>query len=185
MTPARRATGFAALAAAGLLAACGAGTRGVASVASAADSADQVIMGMRTNLTKDGVRQAYLRADTAFVYETGGHSDLRHVQVTFFSPEGVQQSVLTALEGTYWMRTNQMSAHGDVVVVRTSDGARLRTDFLQYDAAKGEVSTDKAYVADKGTQHFEGDGFVCDPGFTNCSTQHARGTAGRLVMPGQ
>jgi LPS export ABC transporter protein LptC len=166
-----------------LTSACGSAARGVAAVGSAADSADQLMMGLRQNLTKDGVRQAYLRADSAFIYETSGRVDLRKIQVTFFSPQGEQQSVLTGKEGTYWTRTNQMSARGDVVVVRTSDGARLRTDFLQYDAVKGEVTTDKPYVADKGSQHFEGVGFVCDPGFTNCTTEHARGTAGRLVMP--
>ena len=35
------------------------------------------------------------------------------------------------------------------------------------------------------SQHIEGDhGFTCDPGFTNCTVLGARGTAGRLVMPG-
>lgn len=167
------------------LGACSGSSRGVANVGTAADSADQVMIGMRTILTKDGVRQAYLSADSAYIYETSGRSDLKRIHVTFFSPEGVQQSVLTAQQGTYWMRTNQMSARGDVLVVRTSDGARLRTDFLTYDATKSEVTTDKPYVADKGEQHFEGDGFVCDPGFTNCTTKNARGTAGRLVMPAQ
>jgi LPS export ABC transporter protein LptC len=167
-----------------VLAACG-GEKGAAALASAADSADQVMYGIQQRLTKEGVQQAYLRADSAFSYEATGIVDLRNITVTFFSAEGVQQSVLTARFGTYWMRTNQMSARGDVVVTRTSDGAKLRTEFLQYDAAKAEVITDKPYVADKGAQHIEGpEGFTCDPSFTNCTTQHARGTAGRLVMPG-
>jgi hypothetical protein len=86
----------------------------------------------------------------------------------------------------YWMRTNQMSAQGNVVVVRTADGATLHTDFLKYDPTKNQVTTDRPYVADKGAQHIEGDhGFTCDPGFTSCTTVGARGTAGRLVMPGQ
>lgn len=166
------------------LAGCESG-KGVANVATAADSADQVMFGLRQRLTKEGVQQAYLRADSAFIYEASGRVDLRNITVTFFSQEGVQQSVLTAQSGTYWMRTNQMSARGNVVVVRTSDGARLKTEVLHYDTNKGQVTTDQPYVADKGTQHVEGDkGFTCDPGFTTCTTQGARGTAGRLVMPG-
>ena len=168
-----------------VLGGCG-GDKGVSSLGAAADSADQVMFGLRQRLTKEGVQQAYLKADSAFIYEASGRVDLRKVTVTFFSPEGVQQSVLTSQTGTYWMRTNQMSARGDVVVVRTSDGARLRTEFLQYDPNKNQVSTDRPYVADKGVQHIEGDkGFTCDPAFTTCTTQGARGTAGRLVMPGQ
>jgi LPS export ABC transporter protein LptC len=165
--------------------ACGGPERGVASVGTAADSADQVMMGVRQFLTKDGVRQAFLQADTAFVYETSGRVDLKRVHVTFYSTEGVQESVLTGRDGTYWTRTNQMSARGDVVVVRTSDQARLRTDFLEYDPSKNEVRTDRPWVADKGEQHFEGLGFTCDPGFTNCTSTNTRGTAGRLVMPRQ
>jgi LPS export ABC transporter protein LptC len=168
---------------AALLSACGGPERGVASVGTAADSADQVMMGVRQFLTKDGVRQAYLQADTAFVYETSGRVDLKRVHVTFYSAEGVQESVLTGNTGTYWTRTNQMSASGNVLVVRTADQARLRTDFLEYDPSKNEVRTDRPYVADKGVQHIEGVGFTCDPSFVNCSTQHAKGTAGQLVMP--
>jgi LPS export ABC transporter protein LptC len=167
-----------------LLAACGGPERGVASVAAAADSADQVMMGVRQFLTKEGVRQAFLQADTALVYETSGRVDLKRIHVTFYSADGVQESVLTGKEGTYWTRTNQMSARGDVVVVRTSDQARLRTDFLEYDPAKNEVRTDRPFVADKGEQHIEGVGFVCDPGFTKCTANQTRGSAGRLVMPG-
>ena len=99
--------------------------------------------------------------------------------MTFYPAEGVQESVLTGREGTYWTRTSQMSERGDVVVVRTSDQARLKTDFLEYDPSKTEVRTDRPYVADKGAQHIEGVGFTCDPGFVNCSTQHAKGAAGR------
>ena len=175
-----------ALGAAGVLAACGSPSRpGLSAQAMAADSADQIIWGMNTILTKDGVQQAYVSADTAYLYEASGRADLRHVKVTFYTAEGVPESVLTGKQGTYWMRTNSMSARDDVVVVRSSDGARLRTDFLEYDPAKNEVRTDKPYVADKGPQHIEGVGFVCDPAFTNCVTQQAKGNAGQLVMPAQ
>jgi LPS export ABC transporter protein LptC len=173
------------LCATALLAGCGGEGKGTASLGARADSADQVMFGVRQYLTNLGVKQAYLRADSALIYEATGRVDMRKVTVTFFSPEGVQMSTLTSQTGVYWMRTNQMSASGNVVVVRTSDGATLHTDFLQYDPAKSQVTTDRPFVADKGAQHIEGDhGFTCDPGFTNCTVQGARGTAGRLVMPG-
>jgi LPS export ABC transporter protein LptC len=167
------------------LAACGGGKSAV-NPGAQADSADQVMFGVKQYLTNLGVKQAYLRADSAFIYEASGRVDLKKVGVTFYSAEGAEMSTLTSQTGVYWMRTNQMSAQGNVVVVRTADGATLHTDFLKYDPTKNQVTTDKPYVADKGTQHIEGDqGFTCDPGFTSCTTVGARGTAGRLVMPGQ
>jgi LPS export ABC transporter protein LptC len=168
------------------LAACGGPQRaGLPAATMAADSADQTIFGMNTVLTKDGVEQAYVSADTAYLYETSGRADLRHVKVTFFTAQGVPESVLTGKSGTYWMRTNNMSARDNVLVVRSSDGARLKTDFIEYDPAQNQVRTDKPYIADKGPQHIEGVGFVCDPAFTNCITQQAKGSAGQLVMPPQ
>ena len=168
-----------------LLAACGAPERNVAAAGTAADSADQTMFGLSQILTKDGVKQAYLQADTAFMYEASGRVDLRHIKVTFYSAQGEQQSVLTGKEGTYWTRSNQMSSRGNVVVVRTADQARLNTEFLEYDPVKNEVRTDQPFVADKGEQHFEGVGFVCDPSFTNCTSQQTKGNAGHLVMPAQ
>lgn len=166
-----------------LLAACGAPGKNVAAAGVAADSADQTMWGMTQYLTKNGVNQAFLQADTVYVYEASGRADLRHVKVTFYTAQGDPESVLTGKSGTYWTRTNQMSAAGNVIVVRTADQARLKTEFIEYDPAKNEVRTDQPYVADKGEQHFEGVGFVCDPGFTNCTTQQTRGNAGHLVMP--
>jgi len=161
---------------ASVLAGCGGGGKGVASLGAQADSADQVMFGVTQFLTSMGVKQAVLRSDSALVYEAPGRVDLRKVTVTFFSPEGVQLSILTSLTGVYWMRTNQMSASGNVVVVRISDGARLKTDFLEYDPAKNQVTTTRPFVADKAAQHIEGDkGFTCDPGFTNCTVLGARG----------
>jgi len=170
---------------ASLLTACSTAERNVAAAGLAADSADQTMFGLNQILTKDGVKQAYLQADTAFMYEASGRADLRHVKVTFYTAQGEPESVLTGKEGTYWSRTNQMSSRGNVLVVRTTDQARLRTEFLEYDPTKNQVRTDQPYVADKGQQHFEGVGFVCDPGFVNCTTQQAKGNAGHLVMPAQ
>ena len=171
---------------ASLLAACGPAERGVASANVVADSADQTMFGLTQILTNNGVMQAYLQADTAYMYEASGRVDLRHIKVTFYSALGDPESVLTGQTGTYWTRTNQMLAKGGVVVVRTADQAKLRTEFLEYDPATNQVKTDQPYVADKGAQHVEGDhGFTCDPGFTNCTTVGARGNAGRFVMPGQ
>ena len=169
-----------------VFAACGPTDHGVAAAGVVADSADQTMFGLSQILTNDGVKQAYLQADTAFMYEASGRVDLRHVKVTFYTAMGDPESVLTGLTGTYWTRTNQMSAKGSVVVVRTADQAKLRTEFLEYDPDKNQVRTDQPYVADKGAQHIEGDhGFICDPGFTNCTTVGARGNAGQLVMPGR
>src|SRR4051812_40623181 len=85
--------------------ACGGGPNGpVRSRRTAADSADHVMFTVLTKLTNAGVKQADLEADTAYMYEASGRTELRRVTITFFSVAGVKQSVLTADSGTYMFR---------------------------------------------------------------------------------
>ena len=168
-----------------LLAGCGQRPDPVAETSQVADSADQVMTGVRLYLTNQGVRQAYVEADTAFVYENAGRTELRRVKVTFYRvATGDTTSVLTSAEGTYQSRSGSMEARGNVVVV-TSEGARLTTSVLRFDQAKNQVSTDQAYTYDSGERHMEGQGFVSDPSFSNITTQRLRGTGGGFTLPGQ
>lgn len=173
----------------GLIALLAAGCRNstrdvVAEVEQAADSADQLMIGLRQVMTHEGIRQAYLEADSAFIYETSGRVELKDIRVTFFTVTGVETSVLTAKEGAYNLRSGQMEARRECVVVMTS-GARLTSSVLRYDQTKNEVSTDQPFVYDATDRHIEGEGFVSDPAFTSIRTLRPRGTAGRFVLPGQ
>lgn len=162
----------------------GRGRDTVAAVEQAADSADQLMIGLTQYLTSEGVRQAKLEADSAFIYENSGRVDLKTIRVTFFTVNGVQTSVLTARGGLYNLRSGQMEARGNCVVVMTN-GARLTSEVLRYDQTKNEVSTDQPYVYDAADRHVVGDGFVSDPTFSNIITRRPRGTAGRFTLPGQ
>ena len=168
------------------LAGCGkVGPDRIEQVQQAADTADQLMIRMHAYLTKEGVQTAYLEADSAFVYENNGHTDLKNILVTFFTPSGVKTSVLTGETGWYKMRTGEIQARGNVVVVRT-DGATLRTSVLHYDQAKNEVSTDQPYTWDEPPEkHLAATGFVSDPTFSNIRTQALHGTAGHFTLPGQ
>ena len=156
----------------------------VAEVEQAADSADQLMIHLTQYLTSEGVRQAKLESDSAFIYENSGRVDLKHITVTFFTTNGVQTSVLTAKGGLYNLRSGQMEARGDCLVVMT-DGARLTSEVLRYDQTKNEVSTDQHFVYDAADRHIVGDGFVSDPSFANIRSQRVRGTAGHFRLPGQ
>lgn len=167
------------------IAACsGRRTDPVAQAEAVLDSADQVMFGLKQYMTKEGVRQAYLEADSAYIYENRGHVDLRRIHVTFFSPSGEQTSVLTALGGSYNMRTNLMEARGNVVVVR-SDGGRLTTSHLVYDQPRNEVRTDSTYTYVSADRQVTGEGFVSDPTFTNLQSRRLRGRAGGFTLPNQ
>src|SRR5688572_11429428 len=67
------------------------------------DSAEQMIFGFNALITDNGVSKGRLLADTAFLYRDppGPRFELRRVNLTFFTPQGVDDGTMSAREGTY------------------------------------------------------------------------------------
>lgn len=128
------------------------------------DSADQVIFGGSVILTNQGVSNGRLLSDTMFVYDDGSRLDLRRVNVTFFTGQGVKDGVLTSKTGAYNTRLQRLEARGDVVVIR-NDGKRLMTPQLVYDQARNQIFSDSAFTFVEPSRQIMGIGFESDPHF--------------------
>lgn len=169
-------------------AACGDNALRVQSGIAQADSADQVLDSVYHVVTKDGMRQSIVEADTAYYYEASKVFELRKLKVTFFNAAGAQTSTLTSREGTYQVNLGQMEARGSVVV-RSVDGRALFTELLRYDQGKNELSTDQPFTFTGPTANGSGVGFVSDPDFRNVTGSQGRGTerqgVGGFVPPNQ
>jgi LPS export ABC transporter protein LptC len=172
------------------LSACGDNALRANATITQADSADQVLDSVYHVVTKQGMRQSIVEADTAYYYESSKVFELRRLRITFFSTTGAQSSVLTATEGTYQMALGQMEARG-TVVVRSNDGRQLNTDLLRYDQGLNQLSTDRPFTFSGPTANGSGVGFVSDPDFrdvtvTSGARGQERGTGGSgFVIPGQ
>lgn len=162
--------------------ACRDGTRPTATV-TALDSADQVLIGMVHYVTQGGLLRARVRADTAYFFSNTQTAELRTVHITFYDARGAETSTMTAREGTYHWRTRDMEGRGNVVVIRNSDGGKLRTEALRYSQAKNAVTSDLAFTFDSPSEHLKGVGFTADPDFRNVTTKNLTGTGGQLVLP--
>ena len=114
----------------------------------APDSADQVLEGFSHYVTKDGIRQSRVQADTAYFYEATQITNLVHVKVTFYDLKGTE-STLTAKTGLYRWQDGSMEANGNVLVV-SPDGRRLATERLRYDNASNQISTDRRFTFEQG-----------------------------------
>lgn len=169
-----------------LAGACGESGARPGVLATAADTADQTLIKVRHYITRDGVQKSLVEADTAYYYEGSQTFELRVVTVTFYDNEGAPTSTLTAHEGTYQTMTGAMEGRGNVVV-RSTDGTRtLKSEKLNYDPGKNEISTDQHYIYDQGGNHLEGSGFTSDPNFQRMTTTDPRGRAAEgVVLPGQ
>ena len=138
----------------------------VASVRLLPDSAEQMLFGVRFNLTDAGVRRAELLADTAFMYNDNTRTELRRITSTFFTAMGERDATLTARAGTYEIRVGTMEARGNVVVVST-DGRKLETPQLRYDPTRSEIASDSAFTLTRLDGVVQGIGFISDPNMRN------------------
>ncbi|HEU5262232.1 MAG TPA: LPS export ABC transporter periplasmic protein LptC [Gemmatimonadales bacterium] len=162
---------------------CDSGIKPTATI-TAVDSADQVLFNMSHYVTDAGIQRARVRADTAYFYSPAQRAELRNVHITFYNPRGAETSTLTAREGTYRWRTDDMEARRNVVVVR-ADGATLRTQVLRYSRSANQVSSDKPFVFDEPNRHIEGEGFTSDPDFRVVTAIRPKGTGGKFTLPNQ
>jgi LPS export ABC transporter protein LptC len=167
-----------------LLVSCKSGTP-VTATQAALDSADQVLIGMSHYVTDAGVLRARVRADTAFFFSGTQSAELRNVHVTFYDAAGLPTSTLTSREGTHHWRTGDMEARGDVVVVRNKDGGTMRTEVMDYNQIRNEVSSDRDFTYDGPDRNIKGKGFTSDPEFKKITAKSPTGTGGQFILPNQ
>lgn len=164
--------------------------QGVTPVASnvAADSADQILEGMTTRITRQGVVTSVVYADTAYIYSERQVASLRRLRTTFTDEAGRPNSVLTALRGEYHINRGTLEAW-DSVDVQTLDGSnrRLRTNHLIYDRDNNQIRSDSAFTYESPTEVLRGNSFVSDVGFKNVVTRQPRGRqrGEGMLLPGQ
>lgn len=130
------------------------------------DSAETMTFGLRSVLTDQGVSKGILLADTALGYEDNTRLELRRVNVTFYTSQGLRDGVMTARAGTFNQRLSRIEARGDVIVIR-EDGKRLTTPLLVYDQQRNQFFTDSSFVLTEPTKQFSGIGFESDPRLNN------------------
>jgi LPS export ABC transporter protein LptC len=144
----------------------------------APDTADQTLFGVRVVMSDRGVQRSLLQADTAFTYDDNTRFELRTVHSTFFTETGIKNATLTSRQGTYNVRSGNMEARGNVIVI-SEDGRRLETPQLRYDPGRNEISGDSAFVLTRPEDVLTGIGFVTDPDLTRIRIN--RGASGRTT----
>lgn len=151
-------------------------------VVAVTDSADQVMLGMSTVITVNGVVQSRVEADTAYVYMARNLYDLRQMTITFYDAQGAITSTLSAKAGIYQPTGESLDARGTVRWTSVDQGSFLHTEHLIYNKGANQLVGDTTFVYQSPTEHLTGNAFVSDIQFTNVRVQQPkaeqRGTAG-------
>lgn len=142
--------------------------------------ADNVILGVEHNMTREGIRTGVLNSDTAYLYESSRRMDLRGVRIRFFGDTGVETGTLTSTTGEYDIGTGSFLARGDVVLLTDGpDGERrLETEELHYDVENDRLWSDVAFVMREGGSTTRGTSFQSDSQFRTWSVTGAETEGG-------
>lgn len=138
--------------------------------------ADQILRGVRHNLTQDGIRRAVLNSDSAFANEDSRQLDLVGVRVVFYDNAGESAGTLTSREGQYDQSTSTFVARSDVVLL--TDGPkgerRLTTQELYYDVRTDQLWSDVAFSLEEDGRVTTGTNFRSDANFETWSVNGAQ-----------
>ena len=141
-------------------------------------SADNVIYGMSSYLTANGIREGRVEADTAYMYVDSAHIDLRALRIVFYDEDGRPRATVTGRSGEWDQQRDIMVARGDVLLVVHADEREIRTEELHYDAYGERIWSDSTttQTLPDGTVT-RGSSFESDLGFQNLRIENVRGGA--------
>ena len=146
------------------LVACGSGDAPPTASEPLPEGVDTAVRGMRTFVTRDGVRRAVVEADTA-EWREDNVIHLRRMTLTFFDPGGRESTEVTAEFGIFHQLTGDLEAERQVVVEDRVDDQRLETERLRYRNADGRLLGDTTFQFVNPVEGLtlDGTGFESDP----------------------
>jgi LPS export ABC transporter protein LptC len=159
-----------------LLAACGGGSQGpAAGEVPTSLQADKVVIGTSHYITVNGVRQALLKADTAYFHDDAQPIEFRQVHLTIYGATGEVAAIMTAETALLNPRTEIMEARRNVVVIAPEDDRRVETDELHYDPSLDRIWSDRPTTLIQAGKATYGDGFTSDGRGQNVKVIRPRG----------
>jgi LPS export ABC transporter protein LptC len=148
----------------------------------AAMEADYIIFGLTDNVTRGGVREFLLEADTALIFQDSTVVLLRgNVTLTTYNEKlGTEKAVVTSDRGRLDKSTNEMLAEGNSVLLIRSDGRRIESYELRYTPDSNLLQSDSVVVMYDGDDVVEGTSFNSDLNFDRVNITNARTRGGTV-----
>ena len=158
------------------LVACGSGDGPPTASEPLPEGVDTAVRGMRTYVTRDGIRRAVVEADTA-EWREDNVIHLRRMTLTFFDPNGLESTEVTAEFGIFHQLTGDLEAERRVVVEDRVDDQRIETERLRYRNADGRLLGDTVFQFLDPAEGLtlDGTGFESDPALDSIVVMNQEG----------
>ncbi len=144
--------------------------------------ADYIIFGLTNYLTREGIREAVVEADTALVFQDSTVVLLLgNVKLTAYHEElGTEKAVVTSDRGRLDTSTNALWAEGNAVLIIQADGRRIESYMLSYTPETNNIQSDSTTVMYDGDDIIEGTSFISDLDFERVLIRNARTRGGAI-----
>ena len=145
-------------------------------------AADYILMGVTTNVTRDGIREFVVSADTALTYLDSTVVFFRgNVTLTAYNEDvGTEKAIVTSDRGRLDQGTNEMWAEGNAVLLIQADGRRIESYELKYRPDDDQIRSDSATVMYDGDSVVEGTSFTSDLNFERLIILNGRTRGGAV-----
>ena len=144
--------------------------------------ADYIIFGNTHYLTRQGIREALVVADTAYFFNDSTVVLLRgNVTLTAYHEDlGTEKAVVTSDRGRLNTNDNSMIAQGSAVLLIANGERRIESSELNYHPDRDRIWSDSATVMYEGQSIVEGNGFDADLNFDQVLVRNARTRGGTV-----
>lgn len=128
-------------------------------------SADDVMYTVTHNMSKDGVREAQLVADSMLMWNDSTHTWVMQMTLHVFDDQGGRRATITADRGRFDMSTNELMAVGNAVLTIPGQAREIRTEVLNFSQDSDRVWSDVTVVMREAGCEIEGDRLESDISF--------------------
>ncbi|HHH84500.1 MAG TPA: LPS export ABC transporter periplasmic protein LptC [Firmicutes bacterium] len=119
--------------------------------------------GMSLTCTDRGIRVWEIHADTLVQHEDGtGEVQGENIKISFYSPEGDVEHIITSDRGTIYLKTNDVTLQGHVVLQNIPQGTTVYTERVRYKAGDDKIISRDPVKVVRGTSTLEGRGMTVD-----------------------
>lgn len=141
-------------------------------------NADQVLFDIVTHVTVDGIREARIQADTAYIWQDSTSVAMRTVNLIMYDEVGEERARVTSRTGLMNEDTQLMIARGDAVLVMAD--RRIESAEIHYEPQRDRIWSDSTTVMTmtEGGRVVEGSAFLSDANFENIFIQNQRTRSG-------
>ncbi len=128
-------------------------------------NADEIVYGVSRRLTREGVQEVLLFADSMFMWRDSAYAMVVGLTLIVFDEQGRRRAAVDADGGRLSKVGNELSARGNAILRIPATGQEIRTEEINFARDEDRIWSDHHVVMRESGCVVEGDRFQADMSF--------------------